>query len=108
MKKTLVTLFCLSPIWIYAQDHKGTPLVKKGKEIFVCSQPTEKYTEVFRVSSTDLGNFMKQVGGEEKHSLLDNLDRLVNNADRKAKKKELFYDAIITDDATTGICIKFQ
>jgi hypothetical protein len=108
MKIVFASGIVLMSASIFGQAHCGSPLIKKGKEIYVCSTPSEKYTEVFRVTSNDLGNLVKAMGGEEKHSLLDNLDGLVNNADRKAKKKDLAYDAIITDDGTTAICVKFD
>ena len=75
----------------------------QGVFVFINSEPIAPYEITGKVSSDDLNTLM-----EDCPSLKDNLNALVSNASRKAKKGKFEFDAIITDDSNTGICIKFK
>ena len=75
----------------------------QGIIVFINAEPVSPYEITGKVSSDDFSTLM-----EDCPSLKDNLNALVSNANRKAKKGKFEFDAILTDDSNTGICIKFK
>ena len=122
--KTLLTIVALIfTLNAAAQDtlisRKGLARVDKrqGIEIYVLSEPQRAYDVVYRVTNYDWQDFMNSVsdltGGEKTErckSLPENLDILISNtiSMSQRKKKGFQFDAIITEDGTTGTCIKFK
>ena len=126
MKKTLI-IFLKSIMWasvfsgalfvftsaVVRYQVTGTDMArvqkKQGIPIFIRSEPVTPYEVTGKVTNDDALTWANAFTGEETVRTLDeNIDVLLNNANRKAKKGKFLFDAIITDDGTTGTCIKFK
>jgi len=82
---------------------------RQGIEIYILSEPVREYEVTGKVTNDDAASILDALSGTEtKHSLTEDIDVLINNANRKAKKKKFVFDAIITEDGSTGTCIKFK
>jgi len=82
---------------------------KQGIPIFIQCEPVNAYEVTGKVTNDDALTWANALTGDETgRTLTENIDVLINNANRKAKKGKFTFDAIITDDGTTGTCIKFK
>lgn len=80
----------------------------QGVPVFIMCEPVTPYEVTGKVTNDDALSWAVAITGDETgRGLKDNIDVLVNNANRKAKKGKFYFDAIITDDGSTGACIKF-
>ena len=126
MKKTLI-IFLKSIFWasvftgalfvftsaVVRYQVTGTDMArvqkKQGIPIFIRSEPVTPYEVTGKVTNDDALTWANALTGDETGRGLDeNIDVLLNNANRKAKKGKFSFDAIITDDGNTGTCIKFK
>ena len=118
MKRVILLLsFILVCIFLFAQDqhtasdNKGLARTykRKGVEIYILSEPIRDYTVTGTVSDEDAESIINIFAGKEtKRTLVESIDVLISNANRKAGKKKFEFDAIITEDGSTGTCIKFK
>lgn len=115
MKKILfLLLLCAS--FAHAQD-SATVNTRQGVPVFVFAKPLRPYEVLRRIDNTDYqdaANSITDALNDTKtvrcKSLSESLDILVTEADRLRSKKKnpVLFDAIITDDGTTGALIKWK
>lgn len=115
MKKTaFIFVLFIASLQALAQDQtnqKGLARTYKrqGIEIYILSEPLRDYEVTGKVSNEDFTDWANAISGEEtKRTLTESIDVLITNANRKAKKGKFSFDAIITEDGSTGTCIKFK
>lgn len=94
-----------------SNDGLAKVMKRQGIEIYIMSEPVKEYTVAGKVTATDVGTFLNAFA-KTKDERLDDIrkmiDILITNANRKQKKGKLEYDAIMTEDGTNGILIKFK
>ena len=114
MKKTVIlflTILIFSSAAFQDFDKRGLARTYKrqGIEIYILSEPLAEYEVTGKVTNDDAASIVNALSGEEdKRTLTEKIDALISNANRKAKKKKFEFNAIITEDGTTGTCIKFK
>jgi hypothetical protein len=113
MKKLLCTLvaFTMATFLLAQETKKGLAIVnkRKGVEIYVMCEPVRDYEVTGEVTKEDLGSWLTAAtGNQDNRTVGQMIDTLINNANRKAKKKKLQFDAILTEDGQTGTLIKFK
>lgn len=115
MKKLfLLSLMLFCTAYGFSQDttisKKGLchTLIRKGVEIYILSEPIRDYTVTGEVTDQDIAGILHSLSGDNTKTLTQAIDVLIENAHRKANKKKFEFDAIITEDGSTGTCIKFN
>lgn len=92
-------------------DKKGLARTYKrqGIEIYILSEPLQDYEVTGKVTNDDAISWMNAISGTEtERTLTESIDVLISNANRKSQKGKFVFDAIITEDGSTGTCIKFK
>ncbi|HAA01200.1 MAG TPA: hypothetical protein PK637_04990 [Flavobacteriales bacterium] len=101
----VVLLLCSSFSWFQSRD--AVVESKSGLGVFIMCEPVQAYDKLFVVKTAHKSS--KYVGGLPVGVVLgidDPIDRLVQRALRKGRKKNI--DAIITSDARMAVAIKFR
>lgn len=96
----------------FSQDDKkglGRVVKRQGIEIYVMSEPVREYTVTGSVNKDDFSSVINALSGKkDERTIIQMIDVLINNANRKQKKGKLEFDAILTEDGQTGTLIKFK
>lgn len=121
MKKTMLLTAIAAVMCVFtatAQVKGDTTIAKKGLchtykrqgiEIYLLTEPANEYDVTGKVSSDDAASIINALNGTDaQQTLTEAVDALISNANRKAKKGKFSYDAIITEDGSTGTCIKWK
>lgn len=108
MKVLFIAATLLLSANLFAQNTGANVNTHQGIPVFVMAQPSAKYEVTGTVNPNDIGSWLDAINGKKDERTIQQLiDKLIDNANRKARKGKFTFDAIITTDGRTGTLIKF-
>lgn len=109
MKQLFIFAFVAICSTSFAQSNQSATVnTHQGVPVFIMAQPTAKYEITGTVNPNDFGSWLDAINGKKDERTIQQLiDKLIDNANRKARKGKFVFDAIITTDGRTGTLIKF-
>lgn len=105
----IVLLFVFSLTTFAQNEGKAQVKRRQGIEVYIFSEPLRPYEITGQVTNEDAASVLNAIADENQcRDIVEQIDVLINNALRKQKKGKFEFDAIITEDGSKGICIKFK